>query len=451
MLIEDNKLVYDIEKVTNEEKEIFEEMGIQPKSKFYLIMNEATKVKYEEIEEKGTLAEFRDLVNSGEFEQEYESAYVVEDIDLGARENNGTWEGENWTPIGTNSIPFKGTFDGNGNKIKGLYINKEEDDQALFRYNKGTIRNVGIEGSYIKANAKVAGLVIMNYGNVKNCYNNATITGASKVAGVIYYNLGNVENCYNQGSINRTSDSWDYAGIVIYNEGTVSYCYNKGKVNGNYNTGAIVAVNKNTGTITNCYNIANIDANEHGYNKGGIVGDNWGSISYCYNLGNVSSINSSVGGIAGHNESGATIIQCYNNGDVNSSGFCIGGIVGKNNGNIQYCYNTGYITKSQRSADDMIGGIVGNNSGTVTYCYNIGKVESHIKKYYGAIVGILEEGSAIESCYYLEGIQEDTNGIEKTEEEMKLEDFIQLLNATEVKFEMDTTNKNKGFPVLIFE
>lgn len=58
---------------------------------------------------------------------------LTEDVDLGGSEEN------QWTPIGigsvfsTNSSPFSGTFDGDGHRISGFYINApDSNSQGLF-------------------------------------------------------------------------------------------------------------------------------------------------------------------------------------------------------------------------------------------------------------------------------------------------------------------------------
>lgn len=54
--------------------------------------------------------------------------------------------GTSWEPIGYyNNVAFKGSFDGNGKTITGLYINRSEDHQGLFGYiNGGTVENVAL-------------------------------------------------------------------------------------------------------------------------------------------------------------------------------------------------------------------------------------------------------------------------------------------------------------------
>ena len=79
------------------------------------------------------------------------SAYykVMEDIDLSA------WITENspnygWAPIGTDSLPFMGGFDGNNKAIKGLFINRPNTDA------------IGLFGAVLKANIKNVSLIGVN-------------------------------------------------------------------------------------------------------------------------------------------------------------------------------------------------------------------------------------------------------------------------------------------------
>lgn len=90
---------------------------------------------------KQDLENFRDRVNSG-VSFEGKTVYLMNDIDLNPGKytvaNDGTVTfdstAEQWTPIGTESNNFDGTFDGNEHVIKGMYINASEDFIALFKY-----------------------------------------------------------------------------------------------------------------------------------------------------------------------------------------------------------------------------------------------------------------------------------------------------------------------------
>ena len=67
----------------------------------------------------------------------------MNNIDLKGDENN------QWTPIGNQSQKYIGTFDGNGHKISGLYIDSTSNNQGLFGFvdKGGNIKNLGIDGT----------------------------------------------------------------------------------------------------------------------------------------------------------------------------------------------------------------------------------------------------------------------------------------------------------------
>ena len=71
-----------------------------------------------------------------------------------------------WTPIGTAENPFKGTFNGNGKTIKGLF-----GTAGLFGYVEGgTIKNVTLTEAIIEAATNYIGIVVgyLNGGTVEN-------------------------------------------------------------------------------------------------------------------------------------------------------------------------------------------------------------------------------------------------------------------------------------------
>ena len=161
------------------------------------------------------------------------------DIDLGGNE---------WTPISmstdlANGKNFRGTFDGQGHTISGLYVNQPEV-AGLFGYvYSATIKNVTVKNANIKSNHYAGGIVawvLNNRGNIQvpfvmeNCHvENSTIISTpglvngewdngDKVGGLVgYAEFGNprnegavIKNC----SVKDTSIKAyrDFAGLVGY-------------------------------------------------------------------------------------------------------------------------------------------------------------------------------------------------------------------------------------------
>ena len=292
------------------------------------------------------LLEFAKLVNGGKTDAD---AVLTADIDLS--EICGEEFDSSWTPIGNSSInQYRGTFDGAGHTISGLYIKNTSSDtdyQGLFGYvsGSGEIEYLTVSGSVsVTGGNSVGGVVGSNSGTVENCYNTGTVTGTGTddyvggVGGVVGYNGGPVENCYNTGKVTGSAASSNVGGVVGRNDGTVKNCYNTGAVSGGVDVGGVVGYN--SGTVENCYNTGAVSGGE---DVGGVVGDSSGgssastSVTNCYNTGTVTG-NSFVGGVVGYNIS-STVKNCYNTGAVNSSGKWVGGVVGDNDdASVTNCY-----------------------------------------------------------------------------------------------------------------
>ena len=135
------------------------------------------------------------------------NAKLMNDIDLNpdmkidedGKVTNGK-ELDQWTPIGNSSQQYRGTFDGDGHTISGLYINSSSDNyQGLFGYvdTGGTVKDLSVSGSVsVSGGEYVGGVVGYNSGTVENCYNTGNISGGI-IGGVVGWNDGaNVTNCY---------------------------------------------------------------------------------------------------------------------------------------------------------------------------------------------------------------------------------------------------------------
>lgn len=196
------------------------------------------------------------------------SYLLTADIDLGGS------GGSPWTPIGTSSTHFTGTFNGGGNTISGLYIdNTNSDYQGLFGYvgTGGTVQNLTVSGT-VSGDLYVGGVVGYNAGTVENCANTSDVTGTGSgtstyAGGVVGYNNGGtVTNCYNTGSVTGRGIHTYVGGIVGINYATLTHCYNTGSVSGNNQVGGVAGYN--TSTVTNCYYLDTTASTGIGSNSG---------------------------------------------------------------------------------------------------------------------------------------------------------------------------------------
>lgn len=416
-----------------------------------------------EIRTLEELVSFRDKVNNG---ATYEGKTIKLMNDININENKYTVnadgsvtfnsDAQQWEPIGTEEKPFKGTFEGNNNSIKGIYINDTtKNTQGFIGQNTGgTVKNLTVEEGYIVAGYRIGGITarttsgtienVINKINIeskgmhqetstsiaggisgaatdvviKNSANYGKIIGEGmEVGGIVgYIGNGDITNCANLSSlVEITGASQEgsscVGGIAGYiQDSNISNSRNIANIMGyKAYVGGIAGCVIDSGDITNCENsgslVKNTGARTNGFSHvGGIVGYTKGNINKCINHADVVGANAAVGGIAGYSE-GNNITNCANLSSLiqttgaNSTGYSfVGGIVGYNKADISISYNISNI----EGAKSSVGGIAGQSSGIITSCYNKGNVKSlgvNDSGYntMGGIVGYA--GNTVSDCY----------------------------------------------------
>ena len=225
-----------------------------------------------------------------------------------------------WTPIGTETNPFTGKFDGCDFTITGLYIDDSSKDYVgLFGYvgENGTVKDVTLADSYVSGNYCVGSICGRNSGGtLQNCHNAGTVSGTQSVGGVCgeNRNSGIIQKCDNAGTVSGTGESiGGVCGVNVANLNstpTIQECYNTGKVSGNSSVGGVCG--KNIGsTVKKSYNTGTVSGS---YTTGGVCGWNEKSsysatVNGCYNTGTVTG--SYTGGVCGYNQNSDTMINCY--------------------------------------------------------------------------------------------------------------------------------------------
>jgi hypothetical protein len=196
----------------------------------------------------------------------------------GAFYNSGNF----WSPIGTSSTPFSGSFSGNGFAICGLKIYTVGKVGAL----SASGGDDGWSGDYIIGGGTVTtisptmGLFGYNTGVIKDLsveikllYGRASNSRNMYVGGVVGYNTGTVSGCYVFGNVHSgaATTPLTYSGLIVgYNNGgVIENCYGGGRVAGDY-SGGIVGGSE-SGSITNCYSLS-VGVNYKSF--GGILGYN---------------------------------------------------------------------------------------------------------------------------------------------------------------------------------
>ena len=328
--------------------------------------------------------------------------------------------------------PFKGIFNGNHKMIQNIYM---KGNGAFYSIENSTIMNFGISG---KINStEYAGAIANNI------------------------NLSRIENCYSKANIialDGVSIGAGTGGIIgTMIESTIENCYNEGSIVGESQIGGIVGGCKTKSRVISCYNKGSINSNGTQVYKGtgGIVGGIYGDsvvIDGCYNNGNIGGTNCGSGGIVGEMYTAgvvkgeAKIINCYNNGKINNGNNNAGGIIGRIvlhsredslTTTIENCYNIHNINAS--GAGGIIGYIIriyetATSKININNCYNIGEIRGKRNNAVG-------QGNATE-----------TNVESKSQQYMKTNEFVELLNSN-----IDSTNTDwkkwklgtNGYPTFI--
>src|SRR5690606_27592644 len=120
----------------------------------------------------------------------------------------------NFEPIGSQTYPFYGSFDGNFVEFELEIDHPDLDNQGLFGYfGVGTIKNLYVSGS-VKGKNNVGSVVGYQIsGKVMNVYNLADIEGVNQVGGIVgQVGAATVEIAYNQGNITASTN---YAGGIV--------------------------------------------------------------------------------------------------------------------------------------------------------------------------------------------------------------------------------------------
>lgn len=238
------------------------------------------------ITTKEELEDFRDEVNNRN-NYSGKTVLLAADIDLS--------DVDNWTPIGSSSFPFSGTFDGGGHAIRNLTINAPYSEfQGLFGTiaNSATVKNLGVENVDISGGSYVGGVAsYVEKGKIENCYVTGVVSGGSCVGGVVGNTSSNstVTNCYTTCTVSGDSQ---VGGVVGWGAGgSIENCYATGAVSGSFEVGGVVG-RVAFGSIENCYAIGAVTSTSTIRGSvGGVAG--WGASS---SITNCVALNLSING-----------------------------------------------------------------------------------------------------------------------------------------------------------
>ena len=280
-------------------------------------------------------------------------------------------------------VSFSSTFQGNGNTISGLYINRRGSSDFL----------AGLFG-------RIASGAILDNLALVEVEVNMTGTSDSSFAGGLVGQMddGSITASCVAGEVTSTS-TYGYSAAG----GLVGQMSNSGSITASYVTGEVTAINESPGSFALSF-------------AGGLVGYMDGdNITASYATGDVTAINTNTGtlgdsyagGLVGYMD-GGNITASYAAGDVTgtSGASFVGGLVGYIvSGNITASYATGNFTTTSTgtSGYSYAGGFVGYmGGGDITASYAAGNFTATSTgtsgySYAGGFVGSMGGGNIIAS------------------------------------------------------
>lgn len=315
-----------------------------------------------EISNAGQLFWFAQQVNSGNTSAK---AVLTNNIDL---------SGTVWTPIGTDTCKYAGTFDGQGYAISNMTITAERNYQGLFGcINGGTLKSVTVTGTIECTKSGVAEI-----GGAAGYASNATLTDIHSEVEI--KNSEGIELHHVGGVVGNAN-----------NPATVERCIFSGTITIYSSTDCIGGVagyaNQNV-QIINCANLGSVTASRENSYTGGILGyvnnANFKGVQNCYNYGTVSGTGIYTGAIVGWSRDDASHTKMLNNyylSDSCTTAFGTGGKAGTAtvmnasqfaSGEVAYLLNNSVTDGTQAWYQDIDNGlptmeVPGFSGGTVYY------------------------------------------------------------------------------------
>lgn len=248
-----------------------------------------------------------------------DSAKLLADITINedVSGSDATSQKYKWTPLGTDSSKYTGTFDGNGHTISGLYINSTAANTGMFGRigSSAVVKNLTLANSVIRSTKNYTGAItgyIDDAASVTNCHtkNSVQITAAKYTGGITGYqdDTSTLTRCSNAAEVTGANN---VGGISGYNwsksSASLTDSYNRGSVSGSNLVGGICAQIYIGGTVSDVYNLGTVQAigTAGTPTAGGITGVfRWGTIKSAYNAGIVKA--TAKGGVAGRLEASSS-------------------------------------------------------------------------------------------------------------------------------------------------
>ena len=190
------------------------------------------------------IASLENLLWISENQDEWDKHYL-QTSDIDASPTSGWEDGKGWSPIGISlTQAFTGVYDGGGNHIDHLFINRSDNGQGLFGYimDGAVIKNLGLRDVLVNGGDWYVGALAGYSGAslVEACFSTGEVTGAdTNVGGLVGRNNhidheepGFVKNSYSMCDVSGI----DRVGGLVGKNGAagsdIIHSYSTGRVNG---------------------------------------------------------------------------------------------------------------------------------------------------------------------------------------------------------------------------
>jgi len=228
--------------------------------------------------------------------------------------------GAGWSPIGNNTTPFTGAYNGGSFTISNLYLNRASTAYlGLFGNTGGTIQNLNVTAASITATTAptftyIAALAGYNSGTITGCTVSGNVSGGSQYnGGLAGETVGSITNSSSSVNVSGINSTGGIAGAI--SAGSVTRVFSTGTITGPNIAGGITGLIWYA-SLDNAYTSATVVGSAR---AGGAVGYLRGSaITNIYSVGTVTG-SSYSGGCIGDVANGGTSANCF--WDTQSSGW----------------------------------------------------------------------------------------------------------------------------------
>jgi hypothetical protein len=162
------------------------------------------------------------------------------------------WGASGWLPIGNETTPFFGNFDGNNKTINNLMIDRNTSYNGLFGYvENASIHNLHLSDAEINSEGMYCGVLSGKSvnSNLDQCSVSGEAQGLNYSGGVAgWFENGEINNCFSSVNVNSDDEDVEFqGGFLGQTTGVeISNSYAIGSVKGADNIGGFI------GNSTNC-------------------------------------------------------------------------------------------------------------------------------------------------------------------------------------------------------